>query len=750
MQTHRKKSRMRFVPARGGGEDTAAVAALADLEHVRLRRRTNRVRPLGLTCVVMVLAAAACSERDASHANASAQPPASAAASATPAQAHVAAVSREGGALMRGVGEAALYLADEDAAVVRRIPLPLDAATIAKGELAVPGRPAAVLPLQGRLLVTVRDPGMLLVFTSDGTGTLTESARVPLPDDAWGIAVTPDESIALVTSAWTHAVSAVDLATGKKLWSVDVRREPRAVIVPPSGDRAYVTHLTSASLTRIDDLGATTPRVRTVPFPAAPLRTMPHRGEAATLAYAAVLSPDGRRLFVARHALGAFGKHAWAGQATVDVLLSDESELAVPPTKHFMMWTGEFMRSNSHGFGTLDDVGVTGPGPVNRRLTFAQPRAMVYRKKTRTLLVASEGQGQLVELEALAIDPSAKPLRAYGSAKYVTTVMDERMAKVHAEPSAAPSVKDVRTSCGAPSGVALSDDEDTAWVLCRGTRELMIVPLAGYRQDAADPAAPGKLALPHDGLDEQTAYGRALFYEGDDEIMSGGIGCAACHPEGRDDGHVWHEELSWGGMHAYEMRQPSVGGDFLKGAPRQTPMLAGRVAAAGPYGWKAESATLEQRVLTGFTIHGWLGSGRWESAPEKLPRAKALVAFLRNGLVPPPRLHRPLNAEEERGRGIFHDAKTGCSGCHPASTGYTHRALVNLGIDADAKTFDTDTEPRFRTPSLAYVGGTPPYFHNGGAATLEALVDHNGDRMGDTRALSAADRAALVAFLRTL
>ena len=48
---------------------------------------------------------------------------------------------------------------------------------------------------------------------------------------AWGLAVTPDESTALVTSAWTHQLSAVDLATAKLKWSIDVPREPRAVVV---------------------------------------------------------------------------------------------------------------------------------------------------------------------------------------------------------------------------------------------------------------------------------------------------------------------------------------------------------------------------------------------------------------------------------------------------------------------------------------------------------------------------------------
>ena len=56
----------------------------------------------------------------------------------------------------------------------------------------------------------------------------------------------------------------------------------------------------------------------------------------------------------------------------------------------------------------------------------------------------------------------------------------------------------------------------------------------------------------------------------------------------------------------------------------------------------------------------------------------------------------------------------------------------------------------FKVPSLLYVGGSAPYFHDGSEPSLASLIDHNGTRMGHTKQLSPADRAALVAFLETL
>ncbi|MFO0762256.1 MAG: hypothetical protein U0359_37800 [Byssovorax sp.] len=79
---------------------------------------------------------------------------------------------REGGALVRAPSGSALYLADEDHGVVRRIPLPIDGQHPPRA-ISMPGRPAQVLGIGDRVLVTVRDPGLLLVLR-DRAGELTE------------------------------------------------------------------------------------------------------------------------------------------------------------------------------------------------------------------------------------------------------------------------------------------------------------------------------------------------------------------------------------------------------------------------------------------------------------------------------------------------------------------------------------------------------------------------------------------------
>src|SRR5690606_6684744 len=128
-----------------------------------------------------------------------------------------------------------------------------------------------------------------------------------------------------------------------------------------------------------------------------------------------------------------------------------------------------------------------------------------------------------------------------------------------------------------------------------------------------------------------------------------------------------------------------------------------------------------------------------------------LQAFLRRGLVPPALEAREPTAEEARGKAIFESKEAGCAGCHRPETEHTDRVAYPLRALPTRPGFDPEPQDaENRTPSLRFVGGTEPYFHDGSARTLEAVIEQNGDRMGKTSHLSAAQRADLVAYLRSL
>jgi hypothetical protein len=95
----------------------------------------------------------------------------------------------------------------------------------------------------------------------------------------------------------------------------------------------------------------------------------------------------------------------------------------------------------------------------------------------------------------------------------------------------------------------------------------------------------------------------------------------------------------------------------------------------------------------------------------------------------------PLPPELEVGRVLF-TGDAGCSGCHVMP--FTHdNDFHNIGVRPDeedigreAITGDPADKAKFKTPHIRNLALRAPFFHNGGAATIEELVDFY-DRGGD-------------------
>jgi len=205
--------------------------------------------------------------------------------------------------------------------------------------------------------------------------------------------------------------------------------------------------------------------------------------------------------------------------------------------------------------------------------------------------------------------------------------------------------------------------------------------------------------------------GRLLFYRTDDSRVSGdGLACSSCHLDGREDGLTWTTPMG----------------------PRQTPMLAGRLAGTAPYGWEGDRTTVAAYIAN--TVERLGGKGL------QAEEIDDLTAFL--GVVrAPSRLAYDVGLAK-RGRELFEDSAQGCGTCH---AGGQTDAQVH-GFSPTAK----DIQTSFDTPSLQFIGGTAPYFHDGRYATLEALLADPESSMGHSASLPAEDRAALAAYLRSL
>jgi hypothetical protein len=163
-------------------------------------------------------------------------------------------------------------------------------------------------------------------------------------------------------------------------------------------------------------------------------------------------------------------------------------------------------------------------------------------------------------------------------------------------------------------------------------------------------------------------------------------------------------------------------------------MLAGRMGGTAPYGWEGDRVTLADYVANTVLRLGGRGL-----EPREL---EDIASFLLAMKGPS---HRDAAQEElvQRGRSLFEDAEQGCSGCHlgGAGTDGSPHAIAHHKADS-IKGFDT--------PSLRFISGTAPYFHDGRYASLEELLADPDSRMGKTAKLADGDRAALAAYLRSL
>jgi DNA-binding beta-propeller fold protein YncE len=220
---------------------------------------------------------------------------------------------------------------------------------------------------------------------------------------------------------------------------------------------------------------------------------------------------------------------------------------------------------------------------------------------------------------------------------------------------------------------------------------------------------------------DRLARGQALFHATFDRRVSrDGRACASCHPDGREDGLTWS----------------------TPDGPRQTPMLAGRVASSAPYGWFGTHPTLADHV--GHTFERLGGSGF--AANDDQDDEQSLLAYVTK-MKPPRREGAVVDAARAslvaRGRAIFEDARQGCTSCHAGGGADGFRHDVGSG-NVDEKSL------RFDTPSLEFISGTAPYFHDGRYRTLMDLLDANDGTMGHTAHLGAEDKLALAAYLETL
>jgi DNA-binding beta-propeller fold protein YncE len=609
-------------------------------------------------------------------------------------------------------------VADEDEASVTAI----DAE--AREELAttpVGGAPSQLLlGRDGVLYAALRDQGAVvgLEWTGRKDGSLKQRSRFVTADEPVALALTPDGRSLLVASAWGRRLegfcisglnglsSDVDSNTvrsspacskrSERLFSAALPREPRSVLLSSDGRTAFVSHMVGSVMSAID-LSDPERRARSIPMNGGDIAPPPHTVVCAPSSEtdtSRIAARETKRLAVQGFSLASLDGRIFAPQA--------------------LARTGDpSLRTDGYGLRLEDlpsqiaNVAVLEEGASTPLYSSVHPQVDSARAHTRRFR-------DCLLPRAAAADPSRKSL-------FVACV--DIHAVLELDPSApdpAHAVKRRYPVATGPTGIAIDSQRGEAYVWSQFARTLSVLSLGEPRPKKewnrrASKAIEVRLSQ-GDDLDGALAMGRILFHTSNDRrIAEDGRACASCHPDGRDDGLIW----------------PTPEG------PRQPPMLAGRLEGTAPYSWGGEHKTIEEHIKR--TLKRLRGRGLEERHVGALAAYINSIEGPRRRAVPEP---DPLVA---RGRAIFSSMDAGCTNCHREDTALTDGSLHDVSSSARA-----DQTSVFETPSLRFVGGTAPYFHDGRFANLRDLLYATRKTMGSTTHLGEEDMAALEAYLTSL
>jgi len=258
--------------------------------------------------------------------------------------------------------------------------------------------------------------------------------------------------------------------------------------------------------------------------------------------------------------------------------------------------------------------------------------------------------------------------------------------------------------------------------------------------------------------------------------VDGSVSCATCH----DPAQAWanHGRTDTGVLGRIGSRNS---GTILDAARMSHQFWDGRADSLEAQAWgpilnPLEMGETEEQVLAKLrAIPGYRAAFQrvFHSGPTKAGVAQALAAFERTVVSGPSPYdrhlrgdRRALSASARRGLQLF-EGKGGCFRCHQGQT-RTNQGFANLGVGLDSLppdlgrevvTGDPDDRGRFKTPGLRNVALTWPYFHDGSAATLEAVIevyDQGGianshlDRSIRPLDLAPQEKRDLKAFLEAL
>ena len=546
-------------------------------------------------------------------------------------------------------------------------------------------------PAGKQAYVTESDEGTVAVIDTITGGVLR---RLPTGGkQPEGLAVHRNGTL-VVTNPLSGSVAAFDVRSGKRTALLPLRGEPAEVVIAPEGDRAFV------SLAQLDEVAVL----------ALPQLTLQRRVKVGQRPRALALTPDGNTLLVANLQGGDVNlvdAHTLEGTRRVGLSGVNLRGVSVTADGRRAYVTGQIAANTRATREPLD---------IWTNTLFAIELKDSYQTADPTRAdVGAEGWLDF----ALAASPDPDGVAVIAPELVAVTLAGSDQVILVRTPGPYRRTYDPqvvkRVAVGArPRGITLSPDRKQLWVANELDSSISVLDPTTLRLLRKIPLGiPNRL--------ERRLEGRYLF--GNAKLTKGRqFTCNSCHPNGNTDGLTW------------EFAHVPDGLPF-----RNTRNLRGGITLTAPFRWSGHDADIEvffQEELTGL-----LQGPKQEHGP-----LHALWNLL-DQFDMPPNPYRDegdrLTAAAQRGKTLF-EGKAGCANCHSGEF------YGGNGTNADVGT--TDHEKPLDIPHLLGAYDSPPYLHDGRAATLEEVFRkyNPSQKHGKAHLLSEKELADVMRYVREL
>jgi YVTN family beta-propeller protein len=586
-------------------------------------------------------------------------------------------------------------------------------------------------------LAVSKDGSRLYVVAQDGKDLMIIDPvqhkvlnKIKVGDQPHSVIISKDGKLAYVSNQWSDNVSVIDLASSKVIDTLKSGNGPAGLTLSADGKTLYVVNSYSSNISVID------------------LQTKEElkRLDAGNNPTGAGLSPDGKTIYVTsrRAIIAPYGEKV----RTEITVLSDSTkritERKIVESAH-MMENVAFTPSGDLAIVTLVRPKNLVPSiQVERGFMMNHGIAVIEQKNNGRIiqLLLDEPNSYYSDPFDIVISPDGKKAFVSSSAVDIISVVDIDSIRAIISKSTPEMLDSYSNNLGVssrfivkrihtgsnPKGLALSPDGKLLYVAEHLEDRIMVINTESLAQESTiDLGGPDKVTV--------ARRGRRLFSSAGHTFQNQ-YSCYTCHPDSHEDGLV------------YNMASKDMGRNLTN-----TQSLRD-ISKTAPFKWNGKNATVFKQ--DGIRFSTVLTRTEQFSYSD----LDAITSYIMTGIPYPPNLvNNPtgdLNEMQLRGKAIFERTtdKRGnvippanrCITCHTPPY-YTNLQLADVGTLAAS-----DDSIKFDTPHLNNIYASPPYLHDGRAATLEEIwTKYNpDDKHGVANDLSKIELNELIEYLRTL